>query len=107
MITPLHLPPPYDVRRRSCVKRGGEPGTVRATASFFLRAHDDRPQCRWPRCERSSFMMSVDICHQPLPRGAAVRLMIPDLKRSSETRATRGPHPCSSRVSKTDPLPVW
>ena len=30
------------------------------------------------------FMMSVEICHQPLPRGAAASLMIPDLKRSSE-----------------------
>ena len=28
--------------------------------------------------------MSVEICHQPLPRGAAASPMMPDIKRSSE-----------------------
>ena len=30
-------------------------------------------------------MMVFEICHQPLPGGAAVSLTIPDLKRPSET----------------------
>ena len=37
MIAPLHLPPPYDARRR-LVKHIGDPGAPRATMRFGLWA---------------------------------------------------------------------